>query len=942
MNKFTIQESFAISAGAGSGKTYTLSRRYINAVLGFDFFNDDKNYFENKDKLKADIEEIVTITYTKAAASEMKERIFSLMKAIIEENEEIKKDLDKLDENQKKYVKDRLNFCLTKINTAKISTIHSFAFDLIRENSDFLKLDSKIEIVDDLQKEKIFDESYYDEINKDKSLAIEISNYISLFKLKELAKKYVFDSKFREYFDKFENDIEFFKSLHREFHKLDDEIVKNADEEIAGIKKWYESLINYSNLIKFNEFIKNQIGEKLNYNKKFHQENYSKVRIFRDLLDENLFSIDKEKEEKFTTLTKNIKKFLKNIYTTYKDKLHPNLDFDLVIQKFHELTSKKEIKFKYIMIDEFQDTNSLQYEIIKQLKYDNLFIVGDEKQSIYSFQGGEIEVFKNAQKTLKVEPMNVNYRSDKKIIKFINDVFKEIFNQEELPIENNFSATYEPLEANSKDDGKIELLVTNVEKDEDKTTKEAQNIALLVKEILETNKYPALQKYIDKKEKTIGILYDSKADMKILKEELNNLGIDCKVNGGDNFWDTEEIKDMFAFLKVIFDDDKFYLARVLESLGYDDKEIVEFIKNNKKFDEIKCDELHTCIQKVYMKLFKKYQNPAQAQANVEKLIEEVIKLNQKCNYDKKIVLEILEDNFLNSETQNAFFEAENSEVVELCSIHYTKGLAYPMVILTSAHKDISNQGDKIFSFEKFKIDDKQYFAFGTKIDDYSPISRRVASKIQKLKHIEEKKRLLYVALTRAKHNIVISYIEGENKPNSYYSWMEKYLKNLPIIKLNSTFKQKTLNKEVEFDIYEKIEFKKEKEFFSKSAILGTCVHKIIELYHNDLSTNNIDKIIKRYNLEDKKESIYKMIENFKSSKVYKEIQKADEVYFELPFVADENGRIDLAYKIDNKFKIIDFKTGKQKDYTAQLEKYKKVLSKFGEVEAELLYLGEEK
>ena len=91
-NKFTIQSSFAISAGAGSGKTYTLSRRYINAVLGFDFFTDNKsntskedfqpNFIEFKDDKKADLSQIVTITYTEAAALEMKERIFDLMQKL--------------------------------------------------------------------------------------------------------------------------------------------------------------------------------------------------------------------------------------------------------------------------------------------------------------------------------------------------------------------------------------------------------------------------------------------------------------------------------------------------------------------------------------------------------------------------------------------------------------------------------------------------------------------------------------------------------------------------------------------------------------------------------------------------------------------------------------------------------------------------------------------
>ena len=85
INKFTIQKSFAISAGAGSGKTYTLSRRYINALLGFDYFKEDyktqASYFEALKPAK--VNQIVTIAYTEAAALEMKGRIFELVHKII-------------------------------------------------------------------------------------------------------------------------------------------------------------------------------------------------------------------------------------------------------------------------------------------------------------------------------------------------------------------------------------------------------------------------------------------------------------------------------------------------------------------------------------------------------------------------------------------------------------------------------------------------------------------------------------------------------------------------------------------------------------------------------------------------------------------------------------------------------------------------------------------
>ena len=141
LNKFTIQKSFAISAGAGSGKTYTLSRRYINAILGFDFFREkgfDDIYYEN---LKpATTKQIVTITYTEAAALEMKERIFGLISKILMVDSLEDKDGDKesileafkaLNDQQKSYVIETLQQALVQSSDSKISTIHSFCLDIL-------------------------------------------------------------------------------------------------------------------------------------------------------------------------------------------------------------------------------------------------------------------------------------------------------------------------------------------------------------------------------------------------------------------------------------------------------------------------------------------------------------------------------------------------------------------------------------------------------------------------------------------------------------------------------------------------------------------------------------------------------------------------------------------------------------------------------------------
>jgi ATP-dependent exoDNAse (exonuclease V) beta subunit len=196
MNKFTIQEEFAISAGAGSGKTYTLSRRYINAYLGFDLFRSEgEMYFDRHKDNSAEIDEIVTMTFTNAAANEMKERIFSLMKSILKalDNDEKAKQsnnltfLDELSEDIKEYTKNRLQKGITQINEAYITTIHGFALGMIKKYADYLKINID-NIVDELEQEELFIKSFnitLEEFDLDKLI-----ENIGLYKLKIYAKKF--------------------------------------------------------------------------------------------------------------------------------------------------------------------------------------------------------------------------------------------------------------------------------------------------------------------------------------------------------------------------------------------------------------------------------------------------------------------------------------------------------------------------------------------------------------------------------------------------------------------------------------------------------------------------------------------------------------------------------------------------------------------------------
>jgi len=996
MNLFTIQRSFAISAGAGSGKTYTLSRRYINAYLGFDFFESGEGFDELK---SAELDEIVTITFTEAAALEMKERIFSLMQKIIDfenlskndkEYSSIKKSLSNLDRSQIEYVKKRLLDALTKIDQSIITTIHGFCLDIVKRYADYIKIDTRLEVIDELEKEDIFEEAVYNTLNsKDyEDDVLFVSKYVSLFKSKSLIQKYLFSKKFRDSFDNLNHKEDVLKDLIVKFHlNLDDEVIDMADSEIFGIKNWIESLKSF-NAVSFKEFIENSIGEKLNYRKNAHKQKYANVKVVRDSIDENRFEYDLEKETVFDEVLAKFQKILKAIKTQYDNALKQKskIDFDKIIEYAHQILQKLKLTYEYVMIDEFQDTNSLQYEIAKLISKDaNLFIVGDEKQSIYSFQGGEIEVFKKAidEQFGNSEVMDINYRSDKEILKFVNIVFENVFAKKSLPIKDDFSASFQELQPNSKMCGKVEFLITKKDDEISLEEKEAENLAKYIKSIIEGKRHPKIKEYIDKKEKAIAIVFDAKSKIKTYKEVLNRYGIDCKVSGGDNFWDKEEIKDIFFVLKTIALDKKelnefnrYYVVGALKSniLHFKEKDIEKIIETNEKIEinrfipkDFLDESPHQIVRNLFVKsgAYLTYDNFEQVLANVEELINEIIELESEYGYKLEKIVNILESNIFEAEKEEAFYKSDMANSIELCSIHSTKGLAYPVVILAQSSKNLSKQSStEGIKFEKFTdLDGKEHILIGFKIDEYKPLSYRVLSEISKLKHMEEKKRLLYVALTRAKHNIVISINDKPDNDSYAKMILDALRKDFDDIKEKIKIKDLEIdivneddlkdveptNEYKEFEIIQplkKLEFSKNYEDFKISssnaeALIGVVVHEIIELYHNKLDDLYIEKIIDKYALWGQKDIIMQKIESFKKTNTYQELLKAKEKYFELNYdTGDKKGRIDLLYKTDDKWIVVDFKTGKERDYSSQLNEYKEALEKMGfeNIEARLEYL----
>jgi len=227
------------------------------------------------------------------------------------------------------------------------------------------------------------------------------------------------------------------------------------------------------------------------------------------------------------------------IYTAYCNRCYKNgaMDFDDLLLKFYQLLSthpeslsKYQRKFKYIMIDEYQDTNTSQYQIIKLLgaMHENVAVVGDDAQSIYSFRGATIENILQFQKDydeVKVVMLEQNYRSSQNILHVANQV-----------IANNKGQIPKKLWTSNNEGEKIKLVRTATDNDEGKY------VADSIQEQKLRNHY---------RNSDFAILYRTNAQSRSFEESLRRMNIAYRIYGGISFYQRKEIKDFLSYLRVI-------------------------------------------------------------------------------------------------------------------------------------------------------------------------------------------------------------------------------------------------------------------------------------------------------------------------------------------------------------------------------------------------------
>ena len=429
-------------------------------------------------------------------------------------------------------------------------------------------------------------------------------------------------------------------------------------------------------------------------------------------------------------------KVIAMVYEKYLKLLKENnsVDFDDLLLKPVELFKKNsdillkyQNRFKYILVDEYQDTNSIQYELCKLLakKYHNIFVVGDANQSIYSWRNADyrnILNFEKDYKDTKVVLLEENYRSTNNILKAANSVIK-----------NNSEGKKLNLWTSSGDGEKVDYIRVDDE------IKEANFVVNKIKELVE----------LGYSYKDFAVLYRTNAQSRILEQTATSNSIPYNVIGSYKYLDRKEVKDLVAYLNIIYNsNDSVSLERVINvpKRGIGTKTI-ETIREKARLDNISMfDAIESGKEYEWKKIILELIEDSK-ELNLVDLIEDVlVKTGLRMEYenDKSVEserrLEVLE------EFKSLAMNFEDNGIYDLETF-------LENIMLVSDTGQYANDDNEVtfMTLHSAKgLEFKVVFIIGME-EGIFPHNRSFESESE----LEEERRLCYVGITRAKSKLYL-------------------------------------------------------------------------------------------------------------------------------------------------------------------------------------------
>lgn len=811
-----FETDLLVAAGAGTGKTSVLTGKYLRLLA----------------EKRAGVAEIVAITFTKKAAAEMRDRI----------QQEIQ---IQVAEAQTPKAKEFWQNQLLNLEKARIGTFHGFCLGLLREHP----LEAGIPPVTGILsegEETIYLRQACEEVLldvfQDRQFAKDVLTRMVLESgwesfLKTLAGIY---QKIRE------SGQSFPEIISRSSAFLEEKIAQTLYQPFHLIEA-IEDLLNYSGTVQLTE----RAGEIIQMLRQAWPEQravlggddpntiFATMTEIKKGLPKNVPNVIKERvaeiheiigslagklidRESLTRLPV-IGEFLTRIdekYAALKKGLGL-LDFsDQLLLTRDLLKNRPEIAARvsreigYLLVDEFQDTNSLQFEIVDLLVGSDytggrLMAVGDIKQSIYRFRGAEADVITGLARRFqkenrgKVVPLTRNYRSNRQLIAFINEISGQLFEGEEF--------VYDPLVA-AKEDGEfppVEFILTG---SQDRQT-EASLVARRIQQLVAANTGIG---YGD-----IVILFRAGASIPLYQQALEKMGIPYYMASGGGFYNRPEVVDQLNLLRLVEQRynglallglltspfvgltaesllwlgagkdlvEQFYsregfpaeIPEVERARLANFRDLLEHLQRNRENLSIPALLRLALEESNYREVLWPLPNACQRLANLDKLLEKADEFTAKGFYDVQQFLEYIEKleavEVLEGEAQT---QAESGEAVRLMTIHRAKGLEFPVVIIPDLDRQPPPGGQgRLFFHRRAGIGMSVQFGEGER--GVSSLGEKIKS-LDKREELSELKRVLYVAMTRARRQLILagsgcnrSKAMDINAANNWMKWFELLL-----------------------------------------------------------------------------------------------------------------------------------------------------------------------
>lgn len=1009
---YTSGKNIIVSAGAGSGKTAVLSERVLHKI-----------------EEGTHVNELLILTFTRAAADEMKDRI----RKKISGKEELKKEL-------------------TLLNSSYITTFDSFALSVVKKYHYLLNITDNINITDEsivkIQNKKILDEIFErsyknirfqelikkyciktDKVLKENilSIALKIDGFIDPFGF--------IDNVYNNFFN--ENNVD---NLLKTYESIINDLKKTIELEIENMSLYFDS--DY--IEKVNDAVYNILNADID---ELHL--YSTVKlptVPRGSSEEAKASKDSLKKACDKLLSYGnygtINDIKNDIYST-KDTVLTILDiikeFLLEIEKykkendiytFNDISKlsikilkeneniREELKssFKEIMIDEYQDTNDVQETFIGMISNNNVYMVGDIKQSIYRFRGSNPEIFKekysNYSKDIggyKIDLIK-NFRSRSEVLDNINKIFCLIMDYNLGSAE--YSVSHQMVYGNTAyDTEKVDgfnynfrvLEYLNKQKESGFSDIEVE-IFTIAKDI--KNKLDNNFQVFDKEDGKLRnatyndfvIILDRSKYFDDFKKIFEYFDIpltilkDGKLNSTTDILLIKNLVDFIIKIKEdVYDIDfKYDFISIARSFLYEysDEYIFDIVTNNKIKETTIYNDLSTLSDKLnsytssllfndildvtnfYNKLNKvgDYEEVNVRLKTINSLSSSLSSLGLSIMDFRDYLTDIIEND---EDIKYATYTKEGNSV-KILTIHKSKGLEYPICYFADLDHEFNTSELK----DKFIVDKKYGLIVPSNLEE---IDNSLLKEMYKYdfnrEEVSEKIRLFYVALTRAREQMIIVLPDREtrtleknndgvieeirrlsfNKLSSFIygikNYLYSYFEGIDIEKLGLTknylypkkIVQETLNNikdninveeiNIENEVVEEKHFSKEtNKIITKEENdlmkFGTKVHEIFEL----LDFRNID-----LSLVDNK-FIRNKVEKFLSNDLLKNISNAN-IYKEYEFIYNKDnneyhGIIDLMLEYDNHIDIIDYKLKgiTDENYIKQLNGYKEYIEKISNKE----------